>query len=166
MAANRVVWKILLMIGIIVVCAAKVEAQSVTITVTRQHMDKNCTSGQLTLNGKVLGYTLERPPEGNIPLISSVPAGSYHAFVRTETKDRWRIELTGVPKRGNVQIHVGNTLDDTVGCVLLGTDLGADMCTLRNSKAAFDKFKLAFIKESGGAPEKDVEVIVVIKDTD
>lgn len=96
----------------------------------------------------------------------AVPAGEYHAFVRTETKDRWRIELIDVPHRGNVQIHVGNNLEDTIGCVLLGTDLGEDMCTVKNSKAAFDKFKLAFIKESGGAPEKDVEVMVFIRSAD
>jgi hypothetical protein len=163
MPSYRPMLKGLLLASVIAVHLTASAASSITITITRQHADKSCTSGQLALNGEVMGYTLERPVEGNIPLISAVPAGTYRAFVRTESKDRWRVELINVPGRGNVQIHVGNTLRDTIGCVLLGVDLGNDMCTVKDSKTAFDKFKLAFAKESGGAPERDVEVMVVIK---
>jgi uncharacterized protein DUF5675 len=149
--------------AILTLAAIALAGPSVTITILRQYSDKKCTSGQLSLNGHIMGYTLERPIEGNIPLISAIPVGTYQAFVRLDTKDRWRIELKDVPKRGNVQIHIGNTLENSVGCVLLGSTLGDDMCSVKDSKAAFDKFKLEFIKQSGGAPEKDVAVLVVIE---
>jgi hypothetical protein len=53
--------------------------KSVRITLLRQHSGADCTSGQLILEGKPVAYTLERPWQGNIPLISSIPAGVYHA---------------------------------------------------------------------------------------
>jgi Family of unknown function (DUF5675) len=109
---------------------------------------------------------LERPWEGNIPLISSIPAGTYHGFVKTKTKDRWRIELTDVPKRERVQLHVGNFVADTVGCILLGSNLTTQLCTLSESKPAFEKFKLSFAAAAAklGQPDIDTPVELLIRD--
>jgi hypothetical protein len=126
----------------------------VRIKIQRQHSGKDCISGQLSLEGDIVAYTLERPWEGNIPLISSIPAGRYSAFVRTETKDRWRIELTDVPNRSNIQLHIGNTLADGVGCIMIGSNLQKE-CTLVEGKAAFDKFKLSFAAAAARLGQQD-----------
>jgi hypothetical protein len=117
---------------------------AVRLKIVRQHSGKDCTSGQISIEGKLAGYTLERPWEGNIPLISSIPAGQYHGHVRTDTSDRWRIQLTDVPGRTGIQLHVGNFLADGVGCILIGANLTVNLCTLIDGKKGFDSFKLAF----------------------
>jgi hypothetical protein len=156
--------KILLFVAsFLSIAALPAAAQRVTLKIIRQHSDANCISGQISLNGKIMGYTLERPWQGNIPLISSIPVGTYSAFVRTETKDKWRIELRDVPKRGNIQLHVGNFVADSVGCILIGRNLKGNLCELTESQAAFNSFKLEFAKAAGGEPDSDVPVSVIIE---
>ncbi len=162
--------KLLLFTGLLLLgCCDSLSAAPVVLTITRQHSDNSCVSGQISLNGKLMGYTLERRWEGDIPLISSIAAGSYNGFVRTDTKDRWRIELDNVsikdkPDRTNVQLHVGNFVADSLGGVLIGTNLTSDLCHLEGSKAAFDNFKLEFSKAAGGEPDKKVQITVIITD--
>jgi len=138
----------------------------IELRITRQHSGKDCSSGQMSLEGEIVAYTLERPWEGNIPLISSIPTGRYHGYVRKNTKDRWRIELIDVPNRENVQLHVGNFLADGVGCILLGSNLKSDLCTLSDSKAAFDKFKIAFNEAAGkhGQTDDNTPIELTIED--
>jgi hypothetical protein len=138
-------------------------AQRVTLKIVRQHSNASCISGQISINGKIMGYTLERPWQGNLPLISSIPVGTYSAFVRTETKDKWRIELRDVPKRGNIQLHIGNFVADSLGCILIGRNLTDNLCTLTDSQAAFNSFKLEFAKAAGGEPDSEVPVTVIIE---
>src|SRR5579859_52482 len=117
----------------------------IELRITRQHSGKDCSSGQMSLEGEIVAYTLERPWEGNIPLISSIPTGRYH---------------------GNVQLHVGNFLADGVGCILLGSNLKSDLCTLSDSKAAFDKFKIAFNEAAGkhGQTDDNTPIELTIED--
>src|SRR5258708_4835284 len=85
-----------LFLSILAVNAAE-PPRPIKLGILRMHSGADCTSGQLRLENTVVGYTLERPWNGNIPLISSIPAGRYKGFVRTRTADRWRIELVDVP---------------------------------------------------------------------
>ena len=140
-------------------------ADPVTLTIRRQHEAADCVSGQLSINGKIVAYTVERPYEGNLPVISSIPSGIYGAFIRTNTKDRWRVELRDVPGgRKNIQLHVGNFTADSVGCILLGRTVQSDLCTLVDSKQTFDTFKIEFNLAAGGQPETEVPIKVVITD--
>jgi hypothetical protein len=134
-------------------------ARAVRLSIVRQHSGNDCVSGQISLAGQIQGYTLERPFAGNIPLISSIPAGNYKGFVRTRTKDRWRIELI-VPGRENIQLHVGNFLQDGVGCILIGSNLTKDLCALVDSRAAWDKFKLTFNGEAAKLGQSDLNTYV------
>ena len=140
--------------------------EPVKLKIQRQHKGSDCTSGQISIEGTVAGYTLERPWQGNIPLISSIPEGRYHGYVRRNTSDRWRIELNDVSGRTNVQLHVGNFVADGLGCVLIGANLTKDLCTLTDSKAAFDKFKLAFAAAAAqkGQPDDQTPVELTIVD--
>lgn len=132
------------------------------LTIARKHRDANCTSGYLAVNGKIIAYTLERPWLGNAPLISSIPEGSYGATLRYDHPDKWRIELTGVPKRTNVQIHTGNTPDNTEGCILVGLKLGPDLCSVLDSKKAYEALRTAFYgsPNPSSTPNKRITVIV------
>lgn len=84
--------------------------------------------------------------------VSCIPAGEYEMYLRRSKKnggtgnrayDVW--ELIGVPGRDVVQIHIGNTLDDTQGCILVGSvrshqkELDAAGCVL-GSEPAHDKW--------------------------
>jgi len=148
--------RILLIAGLLLLGRCEtLAAAPIVLTIARQHSDNTCVSGQISLNGKLVGYTLERRFEGNIPLISSIIGGTYNGFIRTDTKDRWRIELNDVSVIGkndriNIQLHIGNFTEDSLGCILIGTNLTKDLCQLEGSKAAFDNFKLEFVKAAGG----------------
>jgi len=79
------------------------------------------TFGRLILDGKVLCVTLEEPWLGNKSKISCIPAGTYTAnkYSGTKFKDVWHVEE--VPGRSFILIHAGNTIEDTEGCILVGT---------------------------------------------
>jgi hypothetical protein len=132
------------------------------LTVARMHRESKCTSGYLAVNGKIIAYTLELPWKGNAPLISSIPDGSYSAILRYDHPDKWRIELGGVPGRGNVQIHTGNAPDDSEGCILVGLNLGADLCSVLESKKAYKALRIAFYGSPNplATPNKKITVIV------
>lgn len=133
------------------------------LTIARKYSDKNCTSGYLAVNDQIVAYTLERPWQGNAPLISSIPDGTYGGILRYDHADQWRIELTGVPDRTHVQIHTGNSPDDSEGCILVGMKLGDDLCSVQNSKAAYSALKNAFYGSSDpvATPDKNIVVVVV-----
>lgn len=135
------------------------------LTVLRQYQSGKCTSGYLAVNGTIACYTLERPWKDNQENISSIPAGRYRAFLRYDKSDHWRLQLEGVPnKRTGVQIHIGNTVDDTQGCILVGTGLGPDLCTLTGSADAYRDLKKRFYGSATPKLTPDREIIVVIKD--
>jgi hypothetical protein len=71
-----------------------------------------------------------------------IPNGTFKCTIGThKLKDgcpRQLYELMGVPKHTGVLFHIGNTNDDSEGCILLGTYLGTEeVCA---SKLAFDHF--------------------------
>ena len=74
--------------------------------------------GAFVLNGEFLGDTLEHP-------LLCIPTGEYICkFMYSPTFDRNLYELIDVPERTEVKFHVGNTMDDTKGCILLGKYIG------------------------------------------
>jgi hypothetical protein len=132
------------------------------LTIARKYKTGICTSGYLAVNGKIIAYTLELPWQGNAPLISSIPDGGYPGILRYDHPDKWRIELTAVPGRNNVQIHTGNTPDDSEGCILVGLKLGNDLCSVVDSKKAYDALRTAFYGSSNpiSTPNKNITVVV------
>lgn len=110
------------------------------------------THGTLWLDDEPLCYTLEEPWRNNIKRISCIPAGEYECVKHNGSfKNVWR--LLDVPKRTAVLIHAGNTLEDTEGCILVGTS--TDHKRLYDSRKALnklrgilpDKFDLLIINE-------------------
>lgn len=136
-------------------------ADDFTLTIARKYRDQKCTSGYLAVNGKIIAYTLELPWRGNAPLISSIPDGRYSGLLRYDHPDKWRIELKGVPGRQAVQIHTGNSPDDSEGCILIGLKLGGDLCSVIDSKKAYDDLRIAFYGSSSPSSTPNKTIVVV-----
>ena len=124
-----------------------VEAQEITIY--RQYASEGCTTGYLYVDGNLISYTLELPWRDNIGYISSIPKGSYKGSIRYDKKDQWRIQLLGVPNRDGIQIHIGNYTSQIQGCVLVGSSVDVNGCSVGGSGTAYEAMKLACYFSSG-----------------
>lgn len=94
---------------------------------------------------KSFGVTLEPPWRDNERDVSCIPAGTYTAvrFPAGEGKRPYDVfKLIGVPDRDDTEIHIGNTIADTEGCVLLGSNYGVvnGQHGITGSQAAFRRF--------------------------
>jgi len=82
------------------------------------------TFGVLHLDGRPFCLTLEPRWLDNEPMRSCIPRGSYTAMPYASAHfQREVLMLRGVPGRTAVEVHVGNTVGDTHGCILVGTML-------------------------------------------
>lgn len=117
-----------------------------TLTLHRMRENEVCTMGRIeTEDFQQLCVTLEEPWRDadknglGDKNVSRIPAGEFRAFRRlSPARGHEVFELEGVPGRTNVQLHKGNTVEDTLGCILIGTAFGTNCIT--GSKFAFEKF--------------------------
>jgi len=107
------------------------------------------TFGKITVNGQTL-YTVERPWLNNAPTISCIPKGTY------DCKPRWynrgdypAVEVTNVTKRTHILFHIGNTMNDSAGCILVNFRLGYvdNMWAGVSSRIAFKTFMEHYDKD-------------------
>lgn len=86
----------------------------------------DATFGQLIgKDGTPLGDTLELPWKDNQHAASCIPAGTYLCTRYKSPKHGYDVWLlNGVPNRSMVEIHIGNTVHDTDGCILVGSAFG------------------------------------------
>jgi len=101
-------------------------------------------------------FTLEETWKDNA-YDSCIPTGTYKAVMdihygKPGDADNYPVwELRGVPHRTQIQIHIGNTSEDSEGCILLGTSYSRQnfpskknsnvlLSGVRSSRAAFKKF--------------------------
>lgn len=90
------------------------------ITLKRTIKSNKGILGQITLEGNVI-HTLERPWDNNKQNVSCIPAGEYAYEVRFSSKWKRKVVwLYNVPSRSAIQIHVGNRIKDSLGCILVG----------------------------------------------
>jgi hypothetical protein len=119
-------------------------------------------AGSLSDPGTVLCDTLELPFRNELKEISCIKPGSYSGFVRTGPTAEganlgWRLQLEGT-KQLAIQIHTGNTTDNTRGCILVGTRSGkACELTGRTSVPARDKLRALY----GDNDKRPVRLIVL-----
>lgn len=96
------------------------------LTLRRINQSERGTFGVL-LNGDIkLCVTCEDPWNDNERNISCIPQGTYKCVPHDGAKysNVWR--LLDVPDRDAILIHAGNTINDTQGCILVGTDFIRD----------------------------------------
>ena len=83
--------------------------------------------------------TLELPWKANAHNISRIPAGVYPAFRFLSPHIGYLLyQLANVPDRVGIDLHIGNSVADTEGCILLGEVQEGDR--IAQSKLAFDTF--------------------------
>lgn len=131
------------------------------LTLVRADRQPGYTVGSLFINGEFFCYTLEDTDRGLTQDMSldeieskkeygktAIPKGIYTVDMNTVSpkfKDReWAKpydgklpRLVGVPGYEGVLIHVGNTAEDTLGCILVGANCFNGKLT--NSTVTFHK---------------------------
>lgn len=103
------------------------------------------TFGVLVKDGVPLCVTLELPWKDNERNVSCIPEGSYEFCRVNSPRFGNTFQIAAVPGRSNILFHAGNTIEDTSGCILLGTSYGfmwltRKMLGVRSSKLALRKF--------------------------
>jgi len=92
-----------------------------TLLISRRYLP-DMTLGQAFMDNFEC-WTMERPWLGNEPFKSCVPEGVYFANRikdSSKTNGRETFELENVEGRTDIQIHPGNFVDETEGCILPG----------------------------------------------
>jgi len=105
------------------------------------------TFGVWKIDGKAFCVTLEESQKA-VLFDSRIPAGVYlckrvkSPLVERLTHGRWKetFELQDVPGRTDIRVHAGNTILDTLGCILQGQYFGKLRFNraVLNSGATFD----------------------------
>jgi hypothetical protein len=112
------------------------------LTITRFAYTPIGTFGSAMVGGLQL-YSCEPPWLDNRPVISCIPEGTYTCRPATFIHGGYQaIEITAVPGRTGILFHIGNTRNDTKGCILLGFELGcmSGLWAVLSSHQAFDHF--------------------------
>jgi len=73
----------------------------------------------------IQGFTLEDRKAGDFGNKDPIRLGEYDAFIR-EDRDPRKIELRDVEDFENIQLHIGNDVDDVNGCFAVGTTRRTD----------------------------------------
>ena len=148
------------------------ESSSITVSIIRKCKGEHEIIGELYVDEKKVGYSLERIWKRNASQISSIPSGVYSAVVRKDGKIGWRLELIDVPGRENIQIHVGNWVFQTTGCILIGKEVVLGGAVLNSNKALKELRRL--LKEKSKLSRHDYknklcknkDIIVEVRDVD
>lgn len=88
-------------------------------------------------------FTVERPWLDNKPRESCIPEGSYGIQLGRYNRGGYpAYEVLDVPERTLIKIHVGNTIDDVIGCIAPGKSLGylERKWAVTSSRKAFKEF--------------------------
>ena len=99
---------------------------------------KHGTFGVLTIDGSPLCVTLEPYWRSNKRDISCIPTGSYDCEHFSSSKHPNTYIVKNVEGRSNILFHVGNTINDTSGCLLLGSVFSSN--SIKSSRVAFNRF--------------------------
>lgn len=136
------------------------EEKLVSIVIQRDYETKKATMGTLAIGNKTL-YTLEPPNRNNTVSEDYIKAGrifagTYKTVIRTDGDLGWRLQLEDKHGRTEVQIHRGNYLKDTTGCILPGTKRGNDYVDYSDKAMKVIKKKI----DAAGKGAK-IEVIII-----
>ena len=102
------------------------------------------TFGILLLQGRAFCVTLELPYKMNKQNISCVPANKTYVCKKVMSNHFKKevLLITGVPGRSGIEIHPGNTMDDTEGCIIVGSSYGKLRSDNRGVLNSGDTFRM------------------------
>lgn len=95
------------------------------------------TIGELRVDGKFIGYTVERPWDDNKPNVSCIPRGSYALKKCTTGKAMPKkysgqsYEVQSVPGRSLIKFHIANWPKELQGCI--APNAGIDSISMAGS---------------------------------
>lgn len=111
------------------------------LDILRVHQEQTGTLGILLFNGIPRLTTFELPWLANQHDISCIPDGKYQISRIISPKHGEVFEVEDVPGRTEIQFHIGNSLKDTEGCIMVG--MGFNQGTfpaITESKTGFSWF--------------------------
>lgn len=105
---------------------------------------KQAVVGRLTV-GPFSCWTLERPWENNVRMISCIPDGTYVCEPFSGKKFKDVIEVTGVPNRSYILFHAANYPEELEGCIAPGLHhaINEDHARVWESLPALEQLKSA-----------------------
>jgi hypothetical protein len=122
-----------------------------TIELKRFWYGECCTGGLLLAKDFPQPlFTLELPWKDNKRNVSCIPEGNFRAFRRKTVKNgKYSSETyeVAVPDRTSVLFHVGNTVEDSRGCILLGFVFDGCRRTILSSGPAVEMFMQILIDQ-------------------
>lgn len=126
------------------------------LTIKRLSRDDDSTIGAIAINGVYSGFTLEDEMRfDKVAGETRIPSGSFDLVFQdniTPMTEKYRkkyawfdkhLMIKDVPNFSTVYIHIGNTDDDTEGCILLGDTCNSNLAGdgfVGSSKACFKRF--------------------------
>jgi len=107
--------------------------------------------GNLSVDGFEC-YTVERPWLDNKPRESCIPEGVYRLELGMYNRGGYpAYEIMNVPDRSLIKMHIANNINDVIGCVGFGDELGyyENLWSVMNSGKTMAKFMDAMDGEDG-----------------
>jgi hypothetical protein len=94
--------------------------------------------------------TLELPDRNNQRSISCIPKGAYLCNPYSSKKHKDVYQVMDVSGRAYILIHIGNTVKDIEGCILVGSEFGElkGVPAVLESRKAFNRLQSSVGKES------------------
>lgn len=144
------------------------------ITLKRFVSDDDATLSMLIIDGQFECFGLEdeyratkvvketRIPSGIYKIGVRTNGAFHHRYTRKFTWHEGMLQLIDVPGFEYILIHIGNTDENTDGCILVGC--GATACgelSVQSSRVAYEKFYRRVIKAA-----KAGELLINIEDLD
>lgn len=115
------------------------------------HLRRVCFTGEQTFGVLSVAslprfLTLELPYRDNKRRVSSIPVGTYTwSKFHSPRFGRMVIRIFGVQGRDAIEIHHGNTDEDTTGCILIGQSFapfGPEMGITGSEKALYELLRM------------------------
>lgn len=134
------------------------------IRVTGLIIDSDVTLSKVTVDGQFVCFAIEDPlRDTKIKGKTAIPNGKYKVGLRWSPKfssefNHEMLWIKDVPNFEYILIHWGNTVDDTDGCLLLGSKVGVlnNKIAVLNSRATYQNLYRMVI---AAAKKGDLEII-------
>jgi Family of unknown function (DUF5675) len=131
----------------------------------------DCTTGEMFIDDKFFGYTLEdivRPDGVKIYGETAIPQGTYKVVVNFSNRFKRQMcqlfNITGSNIKfgdysldaAGIRIHGGNTTKDTLGCILLGKNKNGNQIS---NCAEINQLLVGKVKEADLVGDVTIEIV-------
>lgn len=116
------------------------------LSILRTEFYDHCTLGELSVDGRFIGHTLEGAIKSKDSLglakIQAIPTGRYELTVSYSNRFKEKLPLlSNVPYFSNVRLYCESNAIDTNGCILVGYQKHSNM-VFKNKEAMKDLLEI------------------------